>query len=58
MIINYKWPNNEYIIIEMKLYSGYLTFLMCNLFSSLFGIYMGNWNNKTEGKLLLNFIHH
>lgn len=42
----------------MKLYSGYLTFLMCNLFNSLFGIYMGNWNNKTERKLLLNFIHH
>lgn len=42
MIINLKWPNNEYIITEMKLYSGYLTFVMCNLFNTLFAIYMGN----------------
>lgn len=42
MIINYKWSNNEYIIAEMKLYGGYLTFVMCNLFNTLLGIYMGN----------------
>lgn len=42
----------------MKLCSGYLTFVMRNLFNTLFGIYMGNENNKTEIKLLLPLIHH
>jgi len=42
MIINYKLSNNEYIITEMKLYTSYLTFVMCNLFNTLLGIYIGN----------------